>query len=198
MLPLSVFSHPVTFKGGVAVVNTFRPTMANIHVNYTFVNNLAGGLTYNKMTLLDRDVEMSFAQVNYLVKRWNKEGSQANVYVLGGAGYGVDSLKENGLAFKGTIQGDFETREFYTALSGGGWAMPSTSPYFVRYRIGAAPYKADYKELQVWMIAQLDYQPSMQSGVMVSPLLRFFYRNALWEIGASTTGQWWLQLMAHY
>ena len=34
--------------------------------------------------------------------------------------------------------------------------------------------------------------------LMLTPLLRFFYHNVLWEIGSSTRGDWMLNLMVHY
>jgi hypothetical protein len=42
------------------------------------------------------------------------------------------------------------------------------------------------------------YTPDVDRKVMLTPLLRFFYHNVLWEMGSSTRGEWMLNFMVHY
>ena len=70
--------------------------------------------------------------------------------------------------------------------------------YGGRYRLGIAPYIAKFKELQVWVIGQLDYMSDMEEQPHFTPMLRFFYRTVLWETGVSLSGVYWFQMMAHF
>ena len=66
-------------------------------------------------------------------------------------------------------------------------------------RMGFAPYEADYKSLQSWMVAQVMYMQTPEgSRTIPMVLMRFFYKTVLWELGADLYGRPWIQLMAHY
>ena len=88
----------------------------------------------------------------------------------------------------------------------------------LRYRLGMAPYVGGMDELQTWLIVQLDARPpyyyrseaepldlvaarsyALPPNLLeVTPLMRFFYKNVLWEMGASIRGQFFTSLMLHY
>jgi hypothetical protein len=42
------------------------------------------------------------------------------------------------------------------------------------------------------------YMPKVDRTLTITPLVRFFYQNILWEMGSSTRGEWMLNLMVHY
>jgi hypothetical protein len=65
------------------------------------------------------------------------------------------------------------------------------------YRVGYAPFVAGYNDLNIWAIMQFDYNPDMRSEVQVTPFLRFYYKNVLWEMGASLRGNIYWQFMVH-
>jgi hypothetical protein len=65
-------------------------------------------------------------------------------------------------------------------------------------RVGFSPKMADFKDLQTWVMLQGMYTPDVDRKVMLTPLLRFFYHNVLWEMGSSTRGEWMLNFMVHY
>jgi hypothetical protein len=64
-------------------------------------------------------------------------------------------------------------------------------------RVGFSPFKADFNSLQSWAMLQLWSDPVTSQELKVTPLLRFFYQNVLWEMGASTKGDMMLNLMVH-
>ena len=80
------------------------------------------------------------------------------------------------------------------------------------YRIGIAPYIAGMDQLQTWLVFQLDSFQRLRvedhfeiSSLLditkdwkASSILRFFYKNALWEVGSSFDGSFFLTLMIHY
>ena len=92
---------------------------------------------------------------------------------------------------------DWESREWF--VSGkvkGMYLMEDFLPKY-NFRIGFAPYVAGMNALQTWMIVQLSYFQESKDQLIVTPLMRFFYRNALWEIGANLEGNFFLSLMTH-
>jgi hypothetical protein len=65
-------------------------------------------------------------------------------------------------------------------------------------RLGFSPFETDFDKLQNWFMLQLVSMPSIEPKVVITPMLRFFYHNVLWEFGSSTQGNWMLNLMVHY
>ena len=100
--------------------------------------------------------------------------------------------------YLGGVQADFETQEIYTAFQSAALIREDAQPFWVRYRFGVAPYVAEYGEMQTWIIAQATWFPDMDDQVILTPMMRFFYRTVLWEVGADLDGRPWLQLMAHF
>ena len=199
------FAHPVTFKDGLAVTSIHRPKMTMSQINYTIHRNVAVATSYVRMENPTGDLNMPALHANILLKRWNAIGSQGNLYGLIGAGVDTTSLAisewtDEIRGFVG-LQADYETQKIYTAANIIGF--PSVNdmndiPYMARYRFGIAPYIAHYDEFQIWVVGQVEYMPTMQDTLIVTPMLRYFYRTVLWETGVSLDGTYWFQMMAHF
>ena len=69
---------------------------------------------------------------------------------------------------------------------------------FMQVRVGLSPVKALFENLQTWFIVKGMVIQNVEDRVMITPMLRFFYQNVLWEMGSSTRGDWMLNLMVHY
>ena len=199
------FAHPVTFKDGLAVTSIHRPKMTMSQINYTIHRNVAVATSYVRMENPTGDLNMPALHANILLKRWNAIGSQGNLYGLIGAGVDTTSLaiSERTDEIRGFVglQADYETQKIYTAANIIGF--PSVNdmndiPYMARYRFGIAPYIAHYDEFQIWVVGQVEYMPTMQDTLIVTPMLRYFYRTVLWETGVSLDGTYWFQMMAHF
>ena len=196
--------HPVTFKNGIAVTSIHRPMMTMTQLNYTVHRNLAVAASYTRLEMKTSTIEMPSLHANVLVKRWNKLGSQANLYALAGMGYDLGTTNNNWVkhlrAYTG-LQFDYETQRIYTALITR--ALPQIDsiqnvPISGQYRLGIAPYVANYDELQIWFVGQVEYMSDMEQETLFTPMLRFFYRTVLWETGVSLNGTYWFQMMAHF
>jgi hypothetical protein len=102
----------------------------------------------------------------------------------------------------GGIQLDYETPLFYTALVGRVFGTDQIDqfdpPHHLLYRLGFAPYKGKYDQLQTWIVAQMSYASLMKEQPSLTVLMRFFYKTVLWEIGSDTLGRPWLHLMVHF
>lgn len=177
--------------------------MTHSQVNYTVHRNLAVGATHVRLRYLDTPLEGSVGQMNGLLFRRNRSHSQANLYVSLGAGVVHEGLDVGDLLLLAGAQADFETDNFYSAfmVSTVGtrelFESPSTLPTLVRARVGLLPFDSGMESLQAWAVLQVDHQSPLEDPLSVTPLMRFFYRNVLWEFGASLDGHPWLHLMFH-
>ena len=198
----SVAAHPVTFEGGTALYSVHRPRFTHIEVNHTIHRNVALAVNYRRMELDSSTLNVPQLQLNLLLKRWNLKGAQANIYAMVGGGADVSQLSNvdfgESLLGSASSQLDYETPSFYTAVSGFALFNEELSAYGARYRVGIAPYVADYNELQTWVIAQVDHVSDFADQPRITPMLRFFYRTVLWETGVSTNGHLWFQMMSHF
>ena len=197
-------AHPVTFKGGNAFYATRRHGMVRFEANHTFSRRLSAGAAYANFDLPGADLEAGLAMGSLLAYRRNGKGSQANAYLTLGGGYVLFPDGTGNPAGTGGLQLDFETKRLYTAIMGSsllmspfGYNGPTEDLYGVQGRIGMAPYVAEFDQLQAWLVLQAG-TTTAEDGFMVSPILRFFYRTVLWELGTSQNGHPWIQLMVHY
>ena len=53
-------------------------------------------------------------------------------------------------------------------------------------------------QLQIWVVGQFDHISDMAEQPRFTPMLRFFYRTVLWEMGCDLQGIYWFQMMAHF
>ena len=108
----------------------------------------------------------------------------------------------NKLLLRPQIDVDWESRKYYTALSASVDFFiegDDNSFYQLMYRVGMAPYIGKMKELQTWVVLQMDYaQYGDEASMKVTPMMRFFYRNTLWELGSSLSGDFFLTIMLHH
>ena len=196
-------AHPVTFTGGIAASSVHRPAMTHSQVNYTLHRNLAVGVTHLRYRYLETPLEGSLGQVNALLYRRNRSHSQGNLYLSIGAGAQHDGVEVDGPLFLGGLQADFETDNFYSAIMGTAVGDSqdlqdlSGLTTSLRGRVGVLPFSSGFDSLQAWAVVQVDYLAQHPDPLSVTPLMRFFYRNVLWEFGASMDGHPWLQLMVH-
>lgn len=123
---------------------------------------------------------------NRLLKRWNTAQSQANIFLLTGAGIGDDHGDTSLAGFAG-ISGDWETRRHYLSYETRYIASGANSTDFEqKARIGIAPYIGGYDDWHTWLMLQVQHTPQMPDKITVTPLVRFFNTDVLTEIGYSS------------
>lgn len=168
---------------------------SNNYVLYSLTNRFAIGAEHDRF---DED-DVGLLKFNSLLWRHNGDASQANLYFHGGAGF----IDQNELGSRGIfnlgIEGDWETRTLYTSWKHLQFSGARNANYSVSQgRIGISPKKAPFEDLQTWFMVQGMIIHDIEDRVMITPMLRFFYHNVLWEVGSSTRGDWMLNLMVHY
>ena len=195
-LSFESFAHPVIYKNGWALSSSNMPDYSNNYIMYSFSNRFAVGVDHWRFTKDDQNNEIGLLKLNHLLWRHNGEDSQANIYLHGG--FGIEDQEWDQKQTRGNyllgVEGDWETRILYTSFKY--YQFKDTS--VTQGRIGFSPAIADFNSLQTWFMVQGMVIDGLDETVMITPMLRFFYQNVLWEVGSSTRGDWMLNLMVHY
>ena len=195
----TALAHPVAFQGALGVMAYHQPDMIDWQIAYSVTSRFALGVDYYRDAMESVTKTYYIPRVNWLVHRWNGKDYQANIYVFGGYGVVSSGGSEKGALFGGG-EADYETRAVY--VSGKATtriAKDLNDSTMYQLRAGIAPYAGDYEGLNTWLILQSQYFPnSAEENLRVGPVLRFFYRNVLWETGVSSRGTWNFNFMVHF
>jgi len=193
-------AHPVSYKEAVGLMSYNTPQMNEILLTYSFTPHFALAGTY----LRDSKSEFYVPRANFLLKRWNNEDSQANVYLSGGAGYEKFGSKNYGVKLAEFVA-DWESRKYYVYFdhlylnrdNRDNTMLPDRDYNHSKLRVGTAPFLADYADLNVWLILQGEKHLN-ESQIEMTQFLRFYIKNTLWEVGARFDGGWAFNYMVHF
>jgi hypothetical protein len=194
-----VFAKPIAFSQGTTVMAEYGAgTMKEAQVFYApkYFLSLGPGYLELESDIDERRREITYLRVNYLVKRWNMESAQANVFVWGGAGQAYAS-ETNDHRFTGNAgaQIDYETRRVYSSLKTDLYRASDFSHRIDTLQLGLAPYKHDYDTLATWVVVQARrYTGEIHDGTEWALLLRLFKKGGWIEAGVTDEGG--LQAMA--
>lgn len=195
------YAHPVIYKGGTMLASQNMEMFSDNQINYSFHQEWATGLNLWRFNRENgQTAQFGLLRLNHLLKRWNNDDSQANIYISTGAGVAESEFDREGTkaGFLGGAEADWETRTLFTSLKFYQFSAPKLVDVSVsQARIGLSPYEANFDKLQTWVMLQAMYMPQVEKNVVVTPLLRFFYNNVLWEFGSSLRSEWFLNFMVH-
>ena len=187
----STHAHPTSFEGGFSFMSEMSQKDQEFSMIYSPKYWLGSGVIFIRSP---EKFNIITSQIGWLFKRWNLPAAQGNAYLLGGAGYGI--LKENtgskidGSVYRFGVQLDYETRRIYTFTR------------YVEHRffednkrindqfsavLGFAPYLGEFDELNSWVIFKFIASDRFNDMAYIL-MLRFFYKNFLWEIGQDLNG----------
>ncbi len=192
-------AKPIAFAHGTTVMAEYGAgTMNEAQVFYApkYFLSLGGGYLELTSEFDGRRREITYARANYLVKRWNLESAQANVFVWGGAGQAyVSESNAHELAWNAGAQVDYETRRIYSSLKTDLHRSAEFSHRIDTLQLGIAPYEHDFDTLATWFVIQgRHYTGGIYDGIEWAALLRLFKGGAWIEAGVTTDGK--LQAMA--
>lgn len=201
LFSFQALSHPVIYKDGLALSSFNMASFSENYLMYSYSQKFAVGVSAYRFSKDDLNTEAAYLKLDHLFWRGNGEDYQANIYLHGGVGL-VDhefTPKATKESFMAGIEGDWETRKLYTSFKHFQFHSPALMDTSMsQMRVGYSPMLSDFKELQSWFMLQAMYTPSIEKKISLTPLMRFFYNNLLWEIGSSTRGEWMLNFMVHY
>ncbi len=198
LLAPAAFSHPVAYQGALGVMTWNQSFMTDDWITYSFRPDAAVAARHMRFDMPEGRMQFYAPQLDYLVKRWNGTYYQSNIYVYGA--YGTATFQnQNGGAGLGGIEADSESRKYF--ISGKYekmWANLGPDFYHAEFRLGAAPYEAEFNEIASWFMIQYQYHPMLLKKEAITPLIRLFYKSVLFETGVSTDGDWMLNFMFHF
>lgn len=192
-------AKPIAFSHGTTVMAEYGAgTMTEAQVFYApkYFFSLGGGYLQLDSDIDHRRREITYARANYLLKRWNMESAQANVFVWGGAGDAyVSESRDHVFAMNTGAQMDYETRRIYASIKTDLHHSSEFDNRIDTLQLGIAPYKHDFDTLATWFVVQArHYTGGIHDGTEWALLLRLFKRGAWIEAGATQDGK--LQAMA--
>ena len=195
-------SKPIAYAHGTTVMAEYGAgTMTELQVFYApryFLSAGAGYLTLES-ELDASKVDIAYARLNYLVKRWNLDDAQANVFAWGGAGNARIDDSRNELAWNAGMQFDFETRRIYASAKSDYHDGQSFSHRIDTVQLGVAPYRHDYEGLATWFVVQgRNYTGGIRENVEWALLLRLFKGSAWIEAGPTTDGKLQAMFMVNF
>lgn len=205
--PGSALAHPVAFAGATAVQFFSDNQMREAQVYYSPSARVSVGGRYLNLDLAGRKSDVLVAGANFLAKRWNAADSQANLYLGAAAGgerrqgssaFGaLRPTKTNPVALF-ELDSDWESREFYVSAQARAVPSSGTKPLYSGYtRFGFSPYVAEYGSLHTWIILEVSRMSHSGMKTEVTPLIRLFQKNVLFEIGRSLENDWKFNFMVH-
>jgi len=191
----ALWAHPVIFTGGTALTYTSDGHSRDFTAGYSFTHRLS--LNFRYLDLAESSEKKSergdvihLAQVNVLAKRFNMPASQGNIYLGAGVGDKDHSL------FR--VDADWEDRKYYIASAYEKiFERSNRKAEMTKARVGFAPYVAESGMIHSWLIMQYSRNSMSEYKDTVTPILRIFHRNVLFEIGSSFRGDAFLMLMTH-
>ena len=194
----SVHAHPTSYEGGFSFMSEMSKKNQEFTMIYSPKYWLGTGAVFTRSP---EKFNIITSQIGWLMKRWNLPESQGNAYLLGGIGYGIltQSMEQeiSGGMYRFGIQLDYETRRIYTFTR------------YVEHRffkdnkriddqfsaaLGFAPYLGKFDELNSWVIFKFTASDRFNERAYIF-MLRFFYKNFLWEIGQDFDGNSQLNFM---
>jgi hypothetical protein len=193
LAPTWSWSHPVGFKDSWGIMSFNSEKMNELTINHSITSRMAPAVTYRRVD----QFELTAARLNLLLKRWNLERSQGNIYVSAGYGLGKERSERGGVPIFETVA-DWEDRRVYTLVEHSYMrTLRGTDRdwHYGKARLGFAPFLGEFRDLNVWLIGEWESLPG--EAVEFKQLLRFYYRNALWEIGMGFNGSVIFNYMIH-
>lgn len=193
--PHPLLAHPVIWKGGYATMAKATASQTELLALYSATYTHALGLHYHRFN--NAQTTYVLGQNNWLLKRWNRQHSQGNVYLTSGLGIATTHTMSEGALHIGT-QADWETRRLYTLFKGEYYSGKEAQT-LVTGRIGIAPYLGTFNTLHTWVMVQVQDQVRHTDHTLsVLPIIRFFKDTVLIELGSNFSGQSHLAAMIHF
>jgi hypothetical protein len=183
---------PMGFKDSVMFMGDFGPNWRESWANYAFTPRDAIGAGAVYMRSDDTMRTRTLAELNYtrLLKRWNLEDAQANVWFFAGVG----SLRGNDfsgtkLAYAPGAQVDYETTRIYLAATARLYRARGLNHDFGALRAGFSFYEVDYDETQPWLVLEARRMRGLSEKTEITPMLRLIHNRYFVEFGINSARQ---------
>lgn len=191
-------AHPVSFEGAWQLMLGGTDTVQNFEIYHSYTSKTAFGLHAMRFEDQRDDDYYAGLQHNWLLHRWNLPEAQANLYFGLGAGTAKQDGDEAAPAGLGFFRADYETRRIYTAFESKFIGSEDLSRAVTSLSLGVAPYKAEFEELNTWLIVQFEHVSGMEDDLEIIPKVRLFKGPYFLELGCSLDGEPLVNFMIHF
>ena len=192
VLGASAHAGPMGFNGGTMAMGDFSPNWQEAWVNYAITPRDALGAGVVVMRSDDKRLTRNFTELTYtrLLHRINGEHSQANFWLVGGAGRvtGNDFSGSKTMLAPGVMV-DYETTRLYTSASYRLYRGKGMGHDFVSARAGFSFYEVDYDEIQPWLIVEARRMRGLSEQTEITPMLRLIHNRYFVEFGVNNMKQ---------
>jgi hypothetical protein len=183
---------PMGFKGSVMAMGDFGPNWRESWANYAFTARDAIGAGGLYMRSDDEARTRTLVEVNYtrLLKRWNLEDAQANVWLFAGVGdIRGNDFAGSKLALAPGVQADYETTRVYLAATVRLYRAADLNHDFASVRAGFSFYEVDYEETQPWVVLEVRRMRGLSDKPEITPMLRLVHNRYFVELGVNSARQ---------
>jgi hypothetical protein len=190
-------AHPVAFEGAYQLMLGTSDSVQTFEIYHSYSPRAAVGLHAMRFEGED-DEYFAGIQHNWLLKRWNLPSAQANIYaglgagLAGETGYGVSPA---GIGF---FRADYETRRVFTATDAKWVESSDISRGIFSATAGIAPYKAEFDQLNTWLMLQAKHVTGMENTLDIILKVRFFNGPYFLELGSTLEGKPVVNFMIHF
>jgi hypothetical protein len=183
-------AKPIPYAGGTTVMLEAGDGMDEAQISYARRAWLSLGPGTTKMQIGQKDATATWIRGNYLLKRWNLSGAQANIFVWGGAGSLREQAKSEGMLNAGA-QFDYETRRLYFSVKSDEFRSKASSWRIDTAQMGVAFNAPETDALTSWLVLQ---ERAMHDGHghsdhKVALLVRLFKQSKWLDIGINERGR---------
>ena len=187
---------PMGFNGSTMAMGDFSPNWKEAWVNYAITPRDAFGAGGVAMRSDDKLVTRNFSEVTYtrLLHRINGEHSQANFWLVGGAGRVTGNNFDGGKTMLAPgVSADYETTRFYASATARLYRENLTGKGinhdFISARTGFSFYEVDYDETQPWLIVEARRMRGLSEKIEITPMLRLIHNRYFVEFGVNNMKQ---------
>jgi hypothetical protein len=211
---LTAQAKPIAFANGWTFMHERDSDMIETDLYYAPTYWFSFGPTVTISQSDDKDIrrEAQIMHTNFLLKRWNMHNAQANIFGTVGLGRvktftntttpltpsGVRRDERSETTQHATVQGDYETRQFYTSFKFDAHRSPTFLDRTDTAQIGFSPVAHDYEDLAVWFVAQVKKKRGINNETEGGAFVRLFRKNIWVEVGMTERRRSQLMLMINY
>ena len=183
---------PMGFKGSAMAMGDFSPNWQEAWVSYAITPRDAFGAGVVATRSDDKRLRRNFTELTYthLLHRINGEHSQANLWLIAGAGRvtGNDFGGSKTMLAPG-VSADFETTRVYVSATLRLYRAPGINHDFASIRTGFSFYEVDYDETQPWLVVEARRMRGLSEKLEITPMLRLINNRYFVEFGVNNMKQ---------
>ena len=188
----SAMAGPMGFKDSTMAMGDFGPNWRESWVNHAFTSRDALGAGAVWMRSDDTRRTRQLTELNYtrLLKRLNGEHSQANFWLLAGAGPVTgNDFTGTRIMFAPGLSADYETTRLYVSGTARLYRATGLNHDYAAVRAGFSFYEVDYEETQPWLIVEARRMRGLSDKTEITPMLRLINKGYFVEAGINTAKQ---------